>query len=238
MAFAPDGRLFVCEKSGTLRLIKNELLLADPVLTLDVVQLGESGLIGVALDPAFPSLPYVYVHYTVPSFPAHNRVSRFKMNGDRALQDSEQVILELSPLGNAVGHYGGAIHFGTDGKLHVATGDNETPLNSQSLSNLHGKVLRINSDGSIPDDNPFASQLTGSLRPIWALGLRSPFTFAELVRAGFLAIAVGRRLTSSQPEGTMVGLRPKAIPRILVSERAPAFKAIVDYFVNTLNPLE
>ena len=100
------------------------------------------------------------------------------MNGDRALPDSEQVILKLSPLGNAVGHYGGAIHFGTDGKLYVATGDNETPSNSQSLSNLHGKVLRINPDGSIPEDNPFASQLTGSLRAIWALGLRNPFTFA------------------------------------------------------------
>src|SRR5256885_5691095 len=79
---------------------------------------------------------------------------------------------------SATNHNGGAIHFGPDGKLYVAVGENANAANSQTLSNRLGKVLRINADGSIPNDNPFFNVATGLNRSIWALGLRNPFTFA------------------------------------------------------------
>ena len=177
MDFAPDGRLFVCLQGGQLRVIKNGTLLATPFLSLTVDSSGERGLLGVTFDPNFTSNNFVYVYYTVPAAPIHNRLSRFTANGDVAVSNSEVVILELNNL-NAGNHNGGAIHFGPDGKLYIAVGENAVPSNSQTLSNLLGKVLRINSDGSIPTDNPFYNTATGVNRSIWALGLRNPFTFA------------------------------------------------------------
>jgi glucose/arabinose dehydrogenase len=70
------------------------------------------------------------------------------------------------------------MHFGPDGKLYIAVGENANGANAQSFSNLLGKMLRINPDGTIPTDNPFFSTATGNNRAIWALGLRNPFTFA------------------------------------------------------------
>lgn len=177
MDFAPDGRLFVCLQGGQLRVIKNGTLLATPFLSLNVDSSGERGLLGIAFDPNFASNNFVYVYYTVSTAPIHNRVSRFTANGDVAVSNSEVVILELNNL-SAGNHNGGAIHFGPDGKLYIAVGENAVPSNSQTLSNLLGKVLRINSDGSIPTDNPFYNTATGVNRSIWALGLRNPFTFA------------------------------------------------------------
>src|SRR5947209_11783171 len=178
MDFAPDGRLFVCLQGGNLRVIKNGGLLATPFLTLTVDSSGERGLLGVTFDPNFASNNFVYVYYTVPGSPAHNRVSRFTANGDVALGGSELVLLNLDNLSSATNHNGGAIHFGPDGNLYIAVGENANGANSQTLSNLLGKVLRINADGTIPTDNPFYNTATGNNRAIWALGLRNPFTFA------------------------------------------------------------
>lgn len=179
MEIAPDGRIFVCEQGGRLRVIKNGALLPAPFLTLSVDSSGERGLLGIAFDPQFGVLNnFIYVYYTVPSTPRHNRVSRFTANGDVAVAGSEAVILELDNLSSATNHNGGAIHFGPDGKLYVAVGENATPSNSQTLSNRLGKMLRINSDGSIPNNNPFFNTASGANRSIWALGLRNPFTFA------------------------------------------------------------
>jgi len=189
MEIALDGRIFVCEQGGRLRVIKNGALLPTPFLTLNVDSNGERGLLGVAFDPSFGQLnSFVYVYYTVASSPRHNRVSRFTANGDVAVAGSETVILELDNLSGATNHNGGAIHFGPDGKLYVAVGENATPSNAQTLSNRLGKVLRINRDGSIPTDNPFFNTATGANRSIWALGLRNPFTFAFQPGTGRLFI--------------------------------------------------
>jgi glucose/arabinose dehydrogenase len=177
MAFSPDGRLFVCEKAGRLRVIKNDVLLSKPFLTVTVGTSGERGLLGVAFDPDFAVNQLVYVYYTATSPAVHNRISRFTASGDTALANSEEVLLELDNLG-ATNHNGGAIHFGSDGKLYAAVGENAVPSNSQTLDNLLGKVLRINPDGSIPADNPFYDTATGKNGAIWALGLRNPFTFS------------------------------------------------------------
>ena len=178
MEFAPDGRLFVCLQGGQLRVIENEVLLATPFVTLTVDSNGERGLLGVAFDPNFASNQFVYVYYTVPTVPIHNRVSRFTANGNVAEPGSEAVILELDNLSGATNHNGGGTHFGPDGKLYIGVGENANSSNSQSLENLLGKMLRINADGTIPTDNPFFNQTTGNNRAIWALGLRNPYTSA------------------------------------------------------------
>jgi glucose/arabinose dehydrogenase len=178
MALAPDGRLFVCLQGGSLQVIKNGALLPTPFATFSVNASGERGLLGVAFDPDFSVTPYVYVYYTTSSSPIHNRVSRVTANGDVAVTGSEVVLLDLDNLSSATNHNGGALHFGPDGMLYVAAGENATPSNAQTVGNLLGKVLRIARDGSIPTDNPFYSSATGKNRAIWALGLRNPFTFA------------------------------------------------------------
>ena len=178
MQFAPDGRLFVCEQGGRLRVIKNGALLPTPFLTVTVNASGERGLLGVAFDPAFGANGYVYVYYTATTPTVHNRISRFTANGDVAQPGSEVVILDLDNLSGATNHNGGALAFGPDGKLYAAVGENANGANAQTLANLHGKILRLNSDGTIPSDNPFFTTATGRNRAIWALGLRNPFTFA------------------------------------------------------------
>src|SRR5688500_12304377 len=178
MQFAPDGRLFVCEQGGRLRVIKDGALLPTPFLTLTVSSVGERGLLGVTFDPAFATNHYVYVYYTATTPGVHNRISRFTANGDVAVPGSETVIFELDNLSSATNHNGGALAFGSDGKLYAAVGENANAANAQSTGNLLGKMLRINKDGTIPTDNPFYTSATGRNRAIWALGLRNPFTFA------------------------------------------------------------
>jgi glucose/arabinose dehydrogenase len=177
MQFAPDGRLFVCEQAGRLRVVKNGVLLATPFLTLTVASAGERGLLGVAFDPNFAANRYVYVYYTAVTPTVHNRISRFTASGDVAVAGSETVILELDALSSNTFHNGGALAFGPDGKLYAATGDNVNSQNAQSMGNVLGKMLRINKDGTIPTDNPFYVTASGKNRAIWALGLRNPFTF-------------------------------------------------------------
>jgi glucose/arabinose dehydrogenase len=178
MALAPDGRIFVCLQGGALRVIKNDALLSTPFLTVSTDSSGERGLLGVAFDPNFASNQFVYVYYTATSPTVHNRVARYRASGDVAVAGSATTILDLENLSSATNHNGGAIHFGPDGKLYIATGENANSANAQSMSSRLGKILRINADGSIPSDNPFYNTATGVYRAIWAYGLRNPFTFA------------------------------------------------------------
>jgi glucose/arabinose dehydrogenase len=193
MAFAPDGRLFVCQQGGQLRVIKNGALLATPFVTLTVDSAGERGLLGVAFDPDFATNQFVYVYYTATTPATHNRVSRFTANGDVALGASEVAILDLNNLSGATNHNGGAIHFGPDGKLYIAVGENANSANSQTVGNLLGKILRINSDGTIPSDNPttfpgIAGSPSGINRAIWSVGLRNPYTFTFQPNSGRMFI--------------------------------------------------
>ncbi len=182
MAVAPDGRLFVAQKGGKLRVIKNGKLLSKPFLTVNTDSSAFRGLLGVAFDPNFSQNRYVYIFYTATSPTIHNRVSRFTANGDVAVNGSEKPILELPTLSGASGHYGGALRFGGDNKLYVGVGDDTNPGDAQSLDTVNGKILRINGDGTIPSDNPFYGSASGGSRAIWALGLRQPFSLD--VRAG------------------------------------------------------
>jgi glucose/arabinose dehydrogenase len=173
MAFTPDGRVLICQQSGQLRVVKNGSLLSTPAVNLSVNTSGERGLIGVAIDPNFTTNQYIYLYYTHTSGP-HNRVSRFTMSGDVA--GSETPILDLPTL-SGIYHNGGGLAFGNDGKLYVAVGENQVGSNSQNLDSYLGKLLRINSDGTVPAGNPFTGSAARSR--IWAYGLRNPFTISS-----------------------------------------------------------
>ncbi len=207
MAMLPDGRVVVAEQTGAVRVVKGGGLLAPPFVTLNVDPTGERGLIGVAVDPGFPARPFIYVHYTVPGSPAHNRVSRFTAAGDVAAPGSEHVVLDLPPLTAATNHNGGAIHFAPDGTLLVGVGENANAPRAQQLTNPFGKILRVDpTSGLAPSSNPFVN-LPGADPRIWAYGLRNPFTFAFQPGTGRLYINdVGQSSFEEIDEGFRAGL--------------------------------
>lgn len=180
---SPDGRIFVCEQEGALRVIKDGVLLEEPFVKIPVEMNWERGLIGVTVAPDFPSDPHVYVVYVTDQPYTHHRVSRFRAEGDVAASGSEQILFrgdDQSKFGGHVpaGHQGGGIHFAPDGTLFIGIGEQTAKTPSQRMDALQGKILRIHADGTIPQDNPFLKETTGKYQAIWATGCRNPFTFA------------------------------------------------------------
>ncbi|HWB10329.1 MAG TPA: PQQ-dependent sugar dehydrogenase [Pirellulales bacterium] len=193
MEVTADGRVFVCEQTGALRVVNEGELLGEPFVRLPVDSTWERGLIGVTVDPNFPRAPFVYVCYVARDPYPHHRVSRFTAAGDIAVPNSELVLLEgddQRKLGGNIpaGHQGGALHFGVDSKLYIAIGEQTAETPAQELTTLQGKILRINPDGTIPDDNPFFAETSGKYGAIWCRGLRNPFTFAVRPSTGELFI--------------------------------------------------
>lgn len=171
IVFAPDGRLFVAERlAGRVRIIEDGKLKGEPFVELEVVTLRETGLLGVALHPAFPEMPYVYMYYTYRGEDGlpYNRVVRFRDQGGEGVD--MEIILDRLPAARI--HNGGVIAFGPDGKLYVAIGDTAHSALAQDLQALAGKVLRLNPDGSIPQDNPFPGS------PVFSLGHRNIYGLA------------------------------------------------------------
>lgn len=183
LAFLPDERMLVLEKSG-------RILLADPreipVVASEVLWLenldsgGERGLLDITLDPSFASNGFFYVYSTAAS-PARIRVSRFTLVGDVSSLASEVVVYEAPEDYEGCCHYGGGLDFGPDGNLYLTVGDQffvqdpgTVSAVAQDLSRIPGSVLRLAPDGSIPPDNPFVG-VEGALDEIWAFGLRNPF---------------------------------------------------------------
>ena len=129
---------------------------------------GERGLLGVAFDPDFANNSYVYVYYTrkaTRKTPAHNRVVRFTANGDQVVPGSEKLLLRLNRLSDAQNHNGGAIHFGEDGELYIAVGENARPSAAQSLGNLLGKMLRIKRTVRSPKTTHSIRRPRATIRP-------------------------------------------------------------------------
>lgn len=169
---APDGRVFLLEREGTIKVYKNGQLLAEPFAVLPSIASGDRGLIGIAFDPDFSTNHYVYFYYT--GVDELNRLVRFNAEGDVGT-DGPFILYETVEPSNWL-HVGGSIRFGPDGKIYFAVGDNGYPPNAQNLGNAHGKILRLNKDGTIPTDNPFVN--TPGARPeIWAYGFRNPWRF-------------------------------------------------------------
>lgn len=176
LAFAPDGRLLVCERTGrVVQIVGNASREVWTVPGVDA-SVGESGLLGLAFDPEFPTNGHLYVFYVTrdDSGPL-NRVSRFTMSSGTVDPASEHIIWEI-PVEHLVGHFAGCLAFRGDGTLLVSTGDLFIADRAQDLFHPNGKILRMRADGSAPPDNPFAG-LPGAAPYIWAYGLRNPFRF-------------------------------------------------------------
>jgi hypothetical protein len=160
-------------------------------ITLPTSNDGERGVGGIEVDPHFgeavPGTGYIYVSYTRSD--NFDRLSRFTLTGDTIDPTSELVLMRATQAAGNV-HHGGEVEFGPDGKLYWSTGNNGVNANSQDLSNLYGKVLRLNPDGSAPTDNPFVNT-PGAVPQIYALGFRNPFRFTFAPDGQLLVADVG-----------------------------------------------
>jgi len=200
LAFTPDGRLLMTSQGGTLRVYQNGALLPTPALTLPASQVcsnSERGLLGVAVDPAFPCNNFIYLFYTFNKFNSNpcpfggatpvNRVSRFTLPASNVVNPASELVLidnMPSPGGN---HNAGDLHFGKDGNLYVSIGEGGIASAARDEHVLTGKVLRITPNAAIPADNPFQGagtarcNVTGSTTPgnrcqeTYAWGFRNPF---------------------------------------------------------------
>jgi glucose/arabinose dehydrogenase len=183
--FLPDGRMLIAEFTGRVHVAQPGASAVDatPVLQLtnifgeDVTLGGERGLVNVVADPDFPVNGHIYLFYTAAS-PQRDRVSRFTMTGNTASLATELVVWQSVANSTSTDHHGGGLAFGPDGKLYISTGDNGDPPSSQPLSGDHGKILRVNKDGTVPTDNPFFDGVGPNVDAIWARGLRNPYRFS------------------------------------------------------------
>jgi len=178
IVFAPDGRVFVTERPGRLRVISGGVLQLAPLFTFNDVQSGaEEGLMGLALHPDFASNHLLYVSYATKAGGSMIvRVVRFRETGT-TLVDPVTIIKGIPA---ARFHAGCRLKFGPDRKLYITTGDATEKELAQKMDSLAGKILRVNDDGSIPPDNPFPGS------PIWTLGHRNPQGIAWHPASGLL----------------------------------------------------
>jgi len=189
-----SGRLFVVEKVGRIRIVRDGQVLPEPFLDItDRVgsRANEQGLLSVAFHPRYRENGWLFVNYTDDD--GDTVVSRFEATGDRADPVSEQVVLTIGqPFSN---HNGGLIVFGPDGMLYIGMGDGGgagDPLGAgQDRSTLLGKILRINVEDlpyTIPPDNPWADGVDG-LQENWVIGVRNPWRFSFDRATGDLFVA-------------------------------------------------
>lgn len=159
-----DSRVFITEKDGKIRVVKDGTLLKEPLVTLRTADVFEGGLLGIATHPDFENNHFLYVYYTYEeNGNLWNKVLRIK-ESENKLEDAQTIFDKLpgSKFDN-----GGVIKFGPDGMLYIATGiTSDSSHGSQDLKSLEGKILRLNDDGSIPQDNPFPNS------PVYSYGHR------------------------------------------------------------------
>jgi glucose/arabinose dehydrogenase len=171
MDLAPDGRLFVTERPGRVRIVRLDgetaTLQVEPWATVDARASTntERGLLGLALDPDFARNGFVYLYYSYrgPGVATLNRLVR--MRDANGVGVEETILIDAIP--GSEQHDGGRIKFGPDGKLYVTTGDGEVDARAQNTSSPNGKILRLNKDGTIPADDPFPNG-------VWSFGHRNP----------------------------------------------------------------
>lgn len=157
MDFLPNGTMIFTQRDGQVSTWDGESLII--VGNISVKAQGESGLLGLAVDPEFSKNNYIYVYYTGNN---SNKISRFTLN-----QKLENETILVDNIPSASIHDGGRLKFGPDGKLYATTGDASQRDLSQDVNSLAGKILRLNKDGTVPDENPFNNY-------VWSYGHRNP----------------------------------------------------------------
>lgn len=172
----PDGAMLVTERPGRLRLVVDGALQPEPVAGVpDVRGGGQGGLLDVALDPDFAGNRMIYLAYSeAGDGGAGTAVARGRLTRDGAtarLDDVEVIFRQVPKVGGSA-HFGARLVFAPDGKLFIGLGERQQRERSQDLSTTLGKLVRINADGSVPDDNPFVGQ-EGALPEIWSYGHRN-----------------------------------------------------------------
>jgi glucose/arabinose dehydrogenase len=202
LTFLPDGRILVIEQQGTVRLVVNGILKPDPILDIQaqVRYSNEQGLLGIAVDPEYPTKPFIYLYYTHET-ENYQHITRFTMTGtltdplgtDLLLDPDSSFYLLTDIPRNASNHNGGTLRFGPDGMLYSGPGDDDGYCVAQLRDDLRGVILRMDVSGlpldnsvrdhatkseMVPLDNPFASALNENERLVWAYGLRNPFRFS------------------------------------------------------------
>lgn len=167
---AVDNRIFFTEKPGRLGMIHaNGTLESEPVVNIHTEDIGEAGLMGLALHPNFTQNHLMYVYHTyAENGGLYNKVLMLTEKNNKIV--NSKIILDGIPASDS--NNGGRIKFGPDGKLYVSTGDSETPELAQNTKSLAGKLLRLNDDGTIPDDNPIPES------PVYSYGHRDIQGFA------------------------------------------------------------
>lgn len=192
LAFLPDGRMLVTERPGRMRIVTSDGELSDPIEGVpEVFAEGQGGLLDVVLAPDFQSTDTIYFSYAEPREGGRNgtAVARARLvegNGGPRLEDV-QVIFRQQPSYQANVHFGSRIVIAPDGKLYVTLGERFQMRYAQDLSRHWGKVVRINADGSVPEDNPFVNR--ENARPeIWSYGNRNPQAAAMHPETGELWI--------------------------------------------------
>ncbi len=216
MKFLPDGRMLVAELGGTVTVLSAPYTQADPTPFLQIANIGtagdqtveQQGIYDIALDPNYSTNHYFYVSYTA-NTPNRDRLSRFTANATSTgtVPGSELVIYQDTQDANAE-HHGGAITFGNDGTIFFTTGDGFQGGPSQDLTSPRGKILRFNTDGTIPTDNPFYDGTGPNYDAVWARGLRNPYRAYYDAPTGRLLIGdVGGNDPSTAVEELNVGVR-------------------------------
>ena len=172
LAFLPDGRMLVTERVGRLRVMSEDGALSDPLTGVPkVVAAGQGGLLDVALDPNFKSNRLVYLTYAeAGEGGAGTAVARGKLKDDGL--ENVQVIFRQMPKVSGGNHFGGRLAFAPDGKLFITLGERFKFDPAQDLDGHLGKIVRINPDGSVPEDNPFIGQKDAQPE-IWSYGHRN-----------------------------------------------------------------
>jgi len=178
--FAPDGRIFISERPGRIRVVARGQLRPEPWIALEVTATGEAGLLGIAVDPQFSQNRFVYAAYSyrVGAFSLRNRLVRLREDPKTATGLLDKILID--DVAGASNHDGGRVKFGPDGKLYWTLGDAQTTRYAQNLKSLNGKILRLNPDGSAPADNPFPNSL------VYSYGHRNPQGLAWQPNGGHL----------------------------------------------------
>lgn len=173
VAFLPDSRMLVTERGGDLRVVSPDGTVSEPVSGVpEVAARGQGGLLDVVLHPAFDANGWIYLTYSRPAEDgARTAVARARLSGS-TLVDVETIFVAENP-GSGGGHFGSRLAFAPDGTLYVTVGERNRGRDAQNLSNHNGTILRLNDDGSIPDDNPFVGQ-AGALPSTYSYGHRNP----------------------------------------------------------------